>query len=136
MNNKLSQMPNHYKRVLCSGFLAPYLPYSVKIEHPTLMIGKRKISELYSIKELHIEIQHRMYVEISQCKLILKPLTDYSEILEITDEMNDYEIQMIEDNPDMIKRLGYDVIEKMLKHHIDIFGLIPQGLAVSIHDVV
>ena len=31
--------------------LAPYLPYSVKIEHPTLMNGKRKISELYSIKE-------------------------------------------------------------------------------------
>ena len=78
MNNKLSQMPNHYKRVLCSGFLAPYFPYSVKIEHPTLMNGKRKISELYSIKEFHIEIHPMLYVEISQCKLILKPISDLS----------------------------------------------------------
>ena len=76
-----------------------------------------------------------MYVEISQCKLILKPLTDYSEILEITDEMTDFEISMIDENPDLIKRISYEAIEKMFKHHIDIFGLIEKGLAISIHDV-
>ena len=69
-------------------------------------------------------------------KPILKPFYDYADVLEITDEMNDYEIQMIEDNPDLIKRLPYDVIEKMFKNHIDVFGLINFGLAVSTHDVV
>jgi hypothetical protein len=32
--------------------------------------------------------------------------------------------------------LPYDVVEKMFKNHIDVFGLINFGLAVSIHDVV
>ena len=152
MNNKLSQMPNHYKRVLCSGFLAPYFPYSVKIEHPTLMNGKRKISELYSIKEFHIEIQHRMYVEISQCKLILKPISDLSllvieefekydgkrngkaneEIINLFCEENgvDEIIENIE-----LKSLPYECIDFMFRNHYDFFGLIEKGLAISTHDV-
>jgi hypothetical protein len=75
---------------------------------------------------------------LNHCKPILRPFSDYAEILEITDEINDYEIQMLEDNPDLIKRLPlpYGVFEKMFKNHIDVFGLINFGLAVSIHDVV
>ena len=69
-------------------------------------------------------------------KPILKPFYHYADILEITDEMNDCEIQMVEDNPDLIKRLPYNVVEKMFKNHIDVFGLINFGLAVSIHDVL
>lgn len=152
MNNKLSQIPNHYKRVLCSGFLAPYFPYSVKIEHPTLMNGKRKISELYSIKELHIEISHRMYVEISQCKLILKPISDLS--LLVIEEFEKYDgkrngkaneeiinlfceengVDEIIENIDL-KSLPYECIEFMFRNHYDFFGLIEEGLAISIHDV-
>ena len=148
MNNKLSQMPNHYKRVLCSGFLAPYFPYSVKIEHPTLMNGKRKISELYSIKEFHIEIQPRMYVEISQCKLILKPISDLS--LLVIEEFEKYDgkrngkaneeiinlfceengVDEIIENIDL-KSLTYECIEFMFRNHYDFFGLIEKGLAIS-----
>ena len=148
MNNKLSQMPNHYKRVLCSGFLAPYFPYSVKIEHPTLMNGKRKISELYSIKDFHIEIQNRMYVEISQCKLILKPISDLS--LLVIEEFEKYDgkrngkaneeiinlfceengVDEIIENIDL-KSLPYKCIEFMFRNHYDIFGLIEKGLAIS-----
>ena len=150
MDNKLSQIPNHYKRVLCSGFLAPYFPYSVKIEHPTLMNGKRKISELYSIKELHIEISHRMYVEMSQCKLILKPISDLSllvieefekydgkrngkaneEIINLFCEENgvDEIIDAIE-----LKSLPYECVEFMFKNHYDFFGLIEKCLAIDVN---
>lgn len=128
--------------------LAPYLPYSVKIEHPTLMNGKRKISELYSIKEFHIEIQHRMYVEISQCKLILKPISDLS--LLVIEEFEKYDgkrngkaneeiinlfceengVDVIIENIDL-KSLPYECIEFMFRNHYDFFGLIEKGLAIS-----
>lgn len=126
---------NKSKPMLQAVFLAPYLTYGLKIEHPTFKIGVRKISELKNLGQTNIEISHRMFVQISECKPVLNPFSDYSEIQEITDEMNDYEIMMVEDNPDLIKRLPYDVIEKMFKNHIDIFGLINFGLAISIHDV-
>ena len=128
--------------MLCSGFLAPYFPYSVKIEHPTLMNGKRKISELYSIKELHIEI--------SQCKLILKPISDLS--LLVIEEFEKYDgkrngkaneeiinlfceengVDEIIENIDL-KSLPYECIEFMFRNHYDFFGLIEKGLAIDIN---
>ena len=130
--------------------LAPYLPYSVKIEHPTLMYGKRKISELDSIKEFHIEIQHRLYVEISQCKLILKPISDLSilvkeefekydglrsgkaneEIINLFCEENGVD-ELIE-NIDL-KSLPYECVDFMFRNHYDFFGLIKLGLAIDIN---
>ena len=115
--------------------LAPYLPYSVKIEHPTIMNGKRKISELYSIKEFHIEIQHRMYVEISQCKLILKPISDLS--LLVVEEFEKYDgkrngVDEIIENIEL-KSLPYECIEFMFKNHYDFFRLIEKGLAIDIN---
>jgi len=106
--------------VLTLEHLAPYFPYGLKIY-------KSAVSQLNEFNLPYV---------LNHCKPILRPFSDYTEILEITDEMNDYEIQMIEDNPDLIKRLPYDVIEKMFKNHIDVFGLINFGLAVSIHDAV
>jgi hypothetical protein len=76
-------------------------------------------------------ILERINVKLSDIKPILRPLSNYEDIDEILNEMNDYEIIMIEDNPDLIKRLSYDVIELMFKNHIDIFGLIPKGLAID-----
>ena len=148
----LAENGNKSKPMLCSGFLAPYFPYSVKIEHPTFMNGKRKVSELYSIKGNHIEISHRMYVEISQCKLILKPISDLSilvkeefekydglrsgkaneEIINLFCEENGVD-ELIE-NIDL-KSLPYECIAFMFRNHYDFFGLIEKGLAISIHDV-
>lgn len=56
--------------------LAPYLPYGLKIEHPTMLVGKREISELKNLGQTNIEISHRLYVQISDCKPILRPLSD------------------------------------------------------------
>jgi len=154
MQNELQiqdQSGNSHNHMLCSGFLAPYFPYDLRLIYKDCQTLRKRKATLTAISKIDIETTYKKKingcsgdligwtghnnVSEMQVKLILKPFEDYSKILEITDEMNDYEIQMIEDNPDMIKRLGYDVIEKMLKHHIDIFGLINKRLAVSIHDV-
>jgi hypothetical protein len=130
---------NKSKPLLQAVFFAPYLPYSVKIAYDYFG-DTQEIATLIGVEdrngETRLQINTGGSALLKYCKLVLKPFSDYTEILEITDEMNDYEIQMIEDNPDLIKRLPYDVVEKMFKNHIDVFGLINFGLAVSIHDVV
>ena len=64
-------------------------------------------------------------------KLELKPLEEYLKIEEITDEMTEFEMGMIEEQPDLIERISYEAMQKMFKHHIDIWGLINQGLAIK-----
>ena len=70
---------------------------------------------------------------LKYCKPILRPLSDYSKFNEIALEMTNYETEMIDENPDLVGRLSYDVIELMFKNHIDIHGLIPAGLAIDIN---
>jgi hypothetical protein len=124
--------------------LTPYLAYNLKFVTANKKPSETKFSLCSGLitKSNKSSFGSEQYTVISEYKIfsknflpVLKPFSDYVEILEITDEMNDYEIQMIEDDPNLIKRLPYDVIEKMFKHHIDVFGLINFGLAVSIHDV-
>ena len=133
MNKLNTTVKAETKPLLTTVFLAPYLPYGLQT--------KFRLSDVISVSTEKDEIRDKELNEnsfefvLKYCKLILKPFDDYAEILDITDEMTDYEIQMIEDNPDMIKRLSYEVLLKMFENHIDVFGLIKNGLAISIHDV-
>jgi len=116
--------------------LSSYLPYKTQIKTRYEIMTMVYTNEYYGkLKDENPNPVALSVVFENHYQMILKPFQDYSEINEITDEMNDYEIQMIEDNPSLIERLPFDVIEKMLKNHIDIFGLINFGIATSIHDV-
>jgi hypothetical protein len=123
-NQENDQLGNNTKPLLTIVFLAPYLPYNLRFK---------------DIKPDYNRVRTMSCNNIEYCiengTPILRPLSDYSEIHEILEEMNDYEIGMMEDNPDMVKRLGYEIIELMFKNHIDVFGLINFGLAISIQDV-
>jgi len=68
-------------------------------------------------------------------KPILHPLSDYEKFDEIVLEMSNYDMSIIDENPDMVKRLPYDIIELMFKNHIDIYGLIKEGLAININNL-
>lgn len=132
--------------------LAPYLPYGLKIEHSTFQTGKRKISELTSIKSNSVETEHRIYCQIENCKPILRPISELLEKLdffELGDDDN-YSIEFDHGNIKLIKNLEsiadnksyfdiqflpYAVVQQLIEWHFDIFGLIPAGLAISIHDV-
>ena len=45
--------------------------------------------------------------------------------------MTEFEMDMIEENPDLIDKISYRAMQKMFKHHIDMRGLINHGLAVK-----
>ena len=125
--------------------LSPYLPFGLQIEHPTMLVGKRKISELKNLGQTNIEISHRLYVQISECKPILRPLSDLhkeitigknifvphlilaSEIIRLWQDFNYFK--------DNLTSLPYFSFQKLLEWHFDFFGLIDKGLAISIHDV-
>lgn len=63
--------------------LAHYLPHGLRIEHPTMMSGNRKISEMRNLGQTSIEISHRIYVQISSCKPLLRPLSYLTKEIEI-----------------------------------------------------
>ena len=122
--------------------LAGYLPYGLKIEHPTMLVGKRNISELRNLGQTNIEISHRLYVQISECKPILRPLSDLTkeievngekfvpidEIAEIEEVVCTYSIEFFETS---IKYLPNWITEKLLEWHFDIHGLIENDLAID-----
>ena len=86
------------------------------------------------------------------CKPILRPISDLS--LLVIEEFEKYDgkrngkaneeiinlfceengVDEILENIEL-KSLPYECIEYMFRNHYDVFGLIEQGLAVSIHDV-
>ena len=139
---------NKSKPLLQAVFLAPYLPFALKIEHPTIKIKVRQISELKNIGQTNIEISHRMYVQISECKPILKPMSKLIKDKKVCDEINEYlEPNGLEINGWFLLRnslnavaISYEEMQKLLnilyREHYDVFGLINKGLAISVDDVV
>lgn len=74
-------------------------------------------------------IAERINYDIDSIKLGLIPLNHFHLFDDVLDEMSQCEIEMIEDNPDLVLRINYFAIQKMFEHHLDVFGLIQQGLA-------
>lgn len=108
-------------------YIIPYMIYKLNV----LVDGIICEVEGVDIYNSNTIIAERVNYKLLDIKPILYPLSDYTKFEEILDEMTEYEISMINDNPDLVKRLPYDVIEKMLKNHIDIFGLIYSDLAIN-----
>ena len=116
---------------LQSKHLAPYFAHKVKIEHPTLLVGKREISELNSMTTLHIETKHRMYVEISQCKLVLRPLHSLTD-----EELSRFSMNFrmwVKNKNFNYKLIIQSDIELCCELLIDYQDLIGKGLAIDIN---
>lgn len=116
--------------------LSSYLPYKLQIKTRDEIMTMVYTSEYY--RELADENTNPVALSVvfeNNYEMILRPLADFKKFDEILDEMSDFEIKMIKDNPDLTTRLSYDVILVMLKNHIDIFGLIDFGIATAFHDV-
>lgn len=101
----------------------PYLPYEARIKNETT---EMPLSGAYLD-----ELNDPLWGFDDSYKLILYPLADYEKFNEIVLEMTNYEMDMIDDNPDLVGRLSYDVMEMMFKYHIDVFGLLNKGLAIN-----
>lgn len=132
--------------------LAPYLPFGIPARLSKKGIFNQddeypnpRTNELGIIKNISFwdtEITGQLHVsetysfdfdEIDEIEIILHPLSDYKKIHEITDEMEEFEILMVDDDPSFVLKLPFNIVELMFKNHIDVFGLIPERLAIDIN---
>lgn len=122
--------------------LAPYLPYGLKAK---FQAKNKKTCRKYVIGTISV-----MYSDCSICcydtvnatpdnfKPILRPLSDYADIN--SDAMNSLNCDMSEQINLNEFAIGYICLGSLyqstydlcLKNHIDVFGLIPQGLALPL----
>lgn len=121
--------------------IAPYLPYGLKVLRP----DNKTILELHGIiGTLYIfntEGKTESYgaIKSNGNKPILRPLKEIVDVIEMFDDM-DYWMSNYEGGKKIeglsfggIKKIGLDDYQKLFSMHFDVFGLIPQGLAVDIN---
>ena len=136
--------------------LAPYLPYKVKIQIETTDIRyETMIGIAPNDDDKYFKIQGDKFDLINElswglncyCKPVLRPLSDLSKkikhnnetliptrVLELRLGIND-EYFGWDDHKTLLEWLSYDAVKLLLEWHFDIFGLIPEGLAVDMNTI-
>jgi len=134
--------------------LAPYLPYGLKIQGQT----HGEIAELSAVSENSVNIKDRgftygWWADVFEIKPILRPLSDIGRDNLIHDEFTAIEslwligqkagltdeylggVLRITWTKQMLRITPLWVIERLLEWHFDVFGLIPEGLAIDINTI-
>lgn len=129
--------------------LAPYLPYGVKILRPD---GKTLLQLIGIENNLLIfrepNRDNVSYGDITKNKLALRPMSDLTkevyqnEILirwggGLSDRAKAQWLKEVTDEMlySAFNSIRYDFVEFMLEHHLDVFNLIPQNLAIDINSL-
>lgn len=113
--------------------LTGYLPYDLRIARFTYE-GEFKRVE-YSLRGTNIN----EVLRYNNLKPILLPLQEMYNIPEIMDEFSEHSLEQFEISfftdlgrcGNCFDFVNYTLMELFFKHHLDIFGLIPGGLAVD-----
>lgn len=115
--------------------LAPYLPYNINVQ------WLRTEDSSFQISEFNFSDACWLYNR-AEFKPILRPLSEIKNFEDIMDEFSEYSWEMFENAFFVLGRtlncfdsITYTIAELCFKHHIDIFGLIDKGLAISYSDV-
>ncbi len=120
--------------------LAPYLPYKLICQVKDL--GKTTTAELHSIyADGTCTFCDTVESEkgFDYVKLILYPLSDFIKFEGLIEEMSEQEVERLSTYLKLklipkggyVSLLEYSTIIKMFEYHLDIFFLIPKGLAVD-----
>jgi len=111
--------------------LAPYLPYELKVKNGDKIetINNIHAIETYLGAIWYCKTVEGSFISLKAVRPLLKPLNSFIDIDEITDEMNRIEFQSVIDGYDILSNVNYKAVILMIKHHIDIFGLIDKELA-------
>lgn len=124
--------------------LAPYLPYGLKCEIITvtdnIMIEKltgfeNRMSDYAIFGNVKngtngVGIFGHCKLLFSSVKPILRPLSDLAKEIEVINPICFKWVQLND-----LNEIKLDTYNFLVKNHYDIFGLIDQNLAISIHDV-
>ena len=114
-------------------YFAAYLPYNVMVYQPSAEI----------VKTFTLDCEGLCFMEsqgFEKFKLVLKPLSDYEDITgrPVIDLNTDLSVMVELSNialkRDIFGNSSYMFMEFCFHNHIDIFNLIPKGIAVSIRD--
>lgn len=119
--------------------LSAYLPYKVMVSNLHYLTARNGIGG----------IEHILTTKSKPYKLRLRPLSEfeYDHIAQIKEHLGigqwcDYYDQYFDawfDDPCSVDKLvlqaPYVIMQYFLENHYDVFNLIPQGLAISIHDI-
>ena len=128
------------KSCLLLQYIIPYLEYELKI-----LSNQNEIQTLFGIRDKTYFIKETRnnyaYSDVSDIKIILKPLCDFYDINApaFIDTNFDISTQLVLVDLCSKKQhysgIRYSDMQEFLKYHIDVFNLIEQDLAISIHDV-
>ena len=140
----LSECGNKSKPLLQAVFLVPYIPYYLRIFEPIYnekytLVGIIE-NELYC-KETEIDDCFSFQIDENTIP-ILRPLSDFYDINApaFIDTNFDIPTQLVLvdlcSKKQHYSSIRYSDMQEFLREHIDVFNLIEQDLAVSIHDVV
>ena len=132
--------------------LAPYMPYGLKIQilnHKCDYVGIEfsEINGYYFLGDsLHVSYNGGSTGKsIEDFKPILRPLSDLTKEIEVNSEKFIPINYFLGDDSDLVYEaclihndfsyLPYNLVQKLLEWHFDVFGLIEQGLAIDINDL-
>lgn len=145
--------PKKMKLELKIEYLAPYLPYGLKLKswhkdneyHIMTMCDKSGLSNLSISEVIDNQDEHYNY------KPILRPLSDltkeiassehrnykFIEVLQLHNNVKIDSNGVVTDGKDEygIHWLAYESMQLLLKWHFDVFGLIEKGLAININNL-
>jgi len=115
--------------------IAPYLPYNPFIWHLGTKT-KSKLTIIYFNSDSYCNVRELLNEKSEWYKLILRPLNDYNKIDAILDEFSENTLRDFKKGLESGKIiLPYEIAVLFFKNHIDLFNLIPQGLAVNMHEL-
>jgi hypothetical protein len=116
--------------------LAPYLPYGLIFLFD---------NEIYSLDGLDVNGDvfnaDSGEIPIHLIKPILRPLSEYKNYKDILEQFSEYsEEQFVNSffldigrSSNCMDSINYTIVSLMIKHNLDLFGLIEKGLAVDIN---
>ena len=142
------------KTQLTLKHLAPYLPYGLKCQwnqsKQFVLVGLQKGNESVN-NELWTWQDGSRYltVYLYECKPILRPLSDFdgnnlediqdfigfSQWCDAYDDYFDIWTDNAANTDKLVLQAPYPIIQYFLFNHYDIFGLIPEGLAIDLNTV-
>ncbi len=128
--------------------LAPYLPYGLKVrrDYELMSPPPTKHSVMLTVQGIHddgiLTTLEFGAVKFSECKPILRPLSDLTKEIEHNGEkFVPFEKVGIWEGKRPLKHTGrilcwpYEAIEDLISWHFDVFNLIENNLAIDINTI-
>lgn len=112
--------------------IAPYFPYGLQVNHFDAERERQSICGIVELREDEVTLvnsDYEYYERIEDIKPFLVPLSQLTENL-VNNEIPTQLIKLCIMNQNHINTYAYDTVCILIKHHFDVFDLIPAGLAL------